>query len=183
MRADTKCKQGDRWLGIDLRKTAMDADAFGLMRKATCTGATARVPGQSSVVIDPSARLETSYTRTGRPRGACRRSTTESSSRKCSRNSPIEGGVNGRTAGEGVGHKTRGQATEESHIGIKERSKDTSESSNRPNKDGEPSAEGEEGRPMIKDQGERPPTTHVLDSERDKRVPEAGGRAESSKGK
>ena len=37
-------------------------------RKATWTGATARVSVQSGVVEDPTARLETSCTRTGRPR-------------------------------------------------------------------------------------------------------------------
>ena len=37
-------------------------------RKATWTGATTRVPVQSGVVEDPTARLETSCTRTGRPR-------------------------------------------------------------------------------------------------------------------
>ena len=37
-------------------------------RKATWTGATARVSVQSGVVEDPKARLETSCTRTGRPR-------------------------------------------------------------------------------------------------------------------
>lgn len=29
-------------------------------------------PGRSCVIIDPSTRLETSYTRTGRPRRRCR---------------------------------------------------------------------------------------------------------------
>jgi hypothetical protein len=38
------------------------------MRKATCSRTIARVSEQSCVVVDPSARLETSYTRTGRPR-------------------------------------------------------------------------------------------------------------------
>jgi len=41
---------------------------------------------------------------------------------------PIGSGVSDRTAGEGFGRKTRGQATEESHIGIKEGSNGTCES-------------------------------------------------------
>ena len=64
--------------------------------------------------------------------------------------------MNGRAAGEGYGRKTRGQGTEESHIGIKERGNGTV---NRPNKDGEPSAEGEEGRPMIKENANQPHTS------------------------
>ena len=64
------------------------------------------------------------------------------------RDFPIGGGVNGRTKGEGYGRKTRGQVTEESHIGIR---RAVMVPVNRPNKDGQPSAEGEEGRPMIKE--------------------------------
>src|SRR6516164_1374773 len=148
------------------------------MRKATCAGTTPQVPGQSCVVVDPSARLETSYTRTGRPRRRLSAQYYGSSSRRCSRSSPIECGVNGRTAGEGFGRKTRGQATEESHIGIKERGNGTCESSEQ----GWGTIGGGRGG-KADDQGERQPTAHVLDAERDKRVPEAGGRAESSKGK
>ena len=91
------------------------------MRKATCTGATARVPGQSCVVVDPSARLETSYTRTGRPRRHLSARYYGKFPERMLRNLPIGGGVNVRTEGEGFGRKTLGQAIEESHIGIKER--------------------------------------------------------------
>ena len=75
--------------------------------------------------------------------------------------SPIECGVNGRTAGEGYGRKTRGQGTEESHIGIKERGNGTCES---PEQGWGTIGGGRGGK--ADDQGERQPTTHVLDSER-----------------
>src|ERR1019366_3295799 len=102
-------------LGIDLRKTPIRTPTFlDLCGRQHASGATARVPGQSCVVVDPSARLETSYTRTGRPRGApVGAVTTERSLRGCSRTLPAGCGVNDRSTGEGFGRKTRGQATEE----------------------------------------------------------------------
>ena len=67
------------------------------VRKATRTGALARVPGRSCVVADPRARLDTFCTRTGRPL-------------RC----PRESGP----AGEGGGRKARMHVGEESHGGI-----------------------------------------------------------------
>src|SRR5215475_8642276 len=55
-------------LGIELRKLPIGAPTTYSCRKATCTGTLTRVTVQPCVVGDPSARLETSYTRTGRPR-------------------------------------------------------------------------------------------------------------------
>jgi hypothetical protein len=72
-----------------------------------------------------------------------------------------------RSAGEGLSHKARAYVCEESHSGIVPM--------NHSNKDGKLSAESGEGRPLIKE--------NVPDAEREGRVPRAGGRAESSKGK
>src|SRR5215470_4270301 len=94
-------------------------------RKATWAGAIARVPVQSGVVEDPTARLETSCTRTGRPRRRLWRTFT------------------GRTAGEGSGHTARMYVSEESHCGILPM--------NHSNNDGTLSAESEEGRPRLKE--------------------------------
>ena len=52
-----------------------------------------------------------------------------------------------RTAGEGYSHKSRGQVVEESHCGIGKEYIPM----NLSNKDGQPSAEREEGRPLIKE--------------------------------
>ena len=94
-------------------------------RKATWTGATTRVPAQSGVVEDPTARLETSCTRTGRPRRFLRRQESH------------------RTAGEGLGRTARVYVSEESHRGIVPM--------NHSNKDGASSAESEEGRLRLKE--------------------------------
>jgi hypothetical protein len=85
----------------------------------------ARVSVRSGVVEDPTARLETSYTRTGRPRRYLRR--TQAS----------------RSAGEGLGHTARVHVCEESHCGIVPM--------NHSNKDGVSSAESEEGRLRLKE--------------------------------
>src|SRR5215471_5866821 len=71
-------------------------------RKATWTGAIARVPVRFGVVEDPTARLETSCTRTGRPR----------------RHLLSKNNKDGRSAGEGSGHTTCVHVSEESHCGI-----------------------------------------------------------------
>ena len=73
----------------------------------------------------PQARLETSCTRTGRPRRCLRQK------------------VRRRTAGEGSGHTARVYVCEESHCGIVPM--------NHSNKDGTSSAESEEGRLRIKE--------------------------------
>ena len=75
---------------------------------------------QSGVVEDPTARLETSCTRTGRPRRLLWRQS------------------NHRTAGEGLGRTARVYVCEESHRGIVPM--------NHSNNDGASSAESEEGR-------------------------------------
>ena len=100
------------------------------VRKATWTGAVARVPGRSCVVADPRARLDTFCTRTGRPPRCPRRS---------------------GPAGEGRGRKARMHAGEESHCGIVPM--------NPSNKDGRSPAEKGEGRPWHKE-NTRPPHTH-----------------------
>jgi hypothetical protein len=84
-----------------------------------------RVPAQSGVVEDPTARLETSCTRTGRPRRHLRSNT------------------DGRSAGEGSGRTARVYVCEESHCGIVPM--------NHSNKDGSSLAESEEGRLRIKE--------------------------------
>ena len=94
-------------------------------RKATWTGAIARVPARSGVVEDPTARLETSCTRTGRPRRLLWRQS------------------NYRTAGEGLGRTTRVYVCEESHRGIVPM--------NHSNNDGASSAESEEERLRLKE--------------------------------
>jgi hypothetical protein len=81
---------------------------------------------QSGVVEDPTARLETSCTRTGRPRRHLRSNTSD-----------------GRSAGEGSGHTARVHVCEESHCGIVPM--------NPSNKDGIASAENEEGRLRLKE--------------------------------
>ena len=81
---------------------------------------------QSGVVEDPTARLETSCTRTGRPRRHLRSNTSD-----------------GRSAGEGSGHTARVHVCEESHCGIVPM--------NHSNKDGISLAESEEGRLRIKE--------------------------------
>src|SRR5207237_1674457 len=87
----------------------------------------------------PQTRLETSSTRTGRPRGCLRR--------KFGR----------RTAGEGLGHTARMYVPEESHSGIVPM--------NQSNKDRKPSAENEEERPLIKENAGQP-NTHPTQSEK-----------------
>src|SRR6516225_11200624 len=67
-RCTAKRKQGIGGVGIELRKLAIWTPTLLKWRKATWTEALARVPVQSGVVEDPTARLETSCTRTGRPR-------------------------------------------------------------------------------------------------------------------
>src|SRR5437764_8636061 len=79
----------------------------------------------------PQTRLETSCTRTGRPR----------------RHLPPKGR---RSAGEGKSHTARAYVFEESHSGIVPM--------NHSNKDGEPSAESAEGRPLIKENACQPNT-------------------------
>src|SRR5215469_4288678 len=112
-------------VGIELRKLAIWTPTLLKWRKATWTEALARVPVQSGVVEDPTARLETSCTRTGRPRRRLWRTFT------------------GRTAGEGSGHTARMYVSEESHCGILPM--------NHSNNDGTLSAESEEGRPRLKE--------------------------------
>jgi hypothetical protein len=58
--------------------------------------------------------------------------------------------VSRRTAGEGSGHTARVYVTEESHSGIVPM--------NHSNKDGKPSAESEEGRPLIEENTHQPRT-------------------------
>ena len=64
--------------------------------------------------------------------------------------------MNGGTAGEGYGRKTRGQGSEESHIGIKERGNGTCES---PEQGWGTIGGGRGGK--ADDQGERQPTVSV----------------------
>src|SRR5439155_23833527 len=85
----------------------------------------------------PQARLETSYTRTGRPRRCLRR-------------------TSGRTAGEGSGRTARVHVCEESDSGILPM--------NHSNKDGR--LVGGEGGGKAADQGEDFSILHVPDSER-----------------
>src|SRR6266566_1185239 len=79
----------------------------------------------------PQTRLETSCTRTGRPRRHL-----------------VKPGR--RSAGEGKSHTARAYVFEESHSGIVPM--------NHSNKDGEPSAESAEGRPLIKENACQPNT-------------------------
>ena len=58
--------------------------------------------------------------------------------------------VSRRTAGEGSGHTARMHVPEESHSGIVPM--------NQSNKDRKPSAENEEGRPLIKENAGQPNT-------------------------
>src|SRR6202162_1834680 len=97
----------------------------------------------------PQTRLETSCTRTGRPR----KTPTAQPGR--------------RSAGEGQSHKARVYVYEESHSGILPM--------NQSNKDRKPSAENEEERPLIKENAGQP-NTHPTQS--GKRVSQglAGGR-------
>jgi hypothetical protein len=94
-------------------------------RKATWMGAIMRVPIQSGVVEDPTARLETSCTRTGRPRRLLWRQQSY------------------RTAGEGSGRTARVYVCEESHCGIVPM--------NHSHKDKQSSGESGEGRLRIKE--------------------------------
>ena len=94
-------------------------------RKATRTGTLARVLGRSGVVEDPTARLETSCTRTGRPRRLL-----------WWQQSP-------RTAGEGSGRTARVYVCEESHCSVVPR--------NHSNQDKQSSAESGEGRLRLKE--------------------------------
>ena len=80
----------------------------------------------------PQARLETSCTRTGRPRGRLQQVWSR------------------RTAGEGLGHTARMYVCEESDSGIVPR--------NHSNKDGTSSAESEEGRLRLKENTLSPDT-------------------------
>src|ERR1700738_1572584 len=80
----------------------------------------------------PQTRLETSCTRTGRPRRHLRLNQV------------------GRSAGEGLSHKARAYVYEESHSGIVPM--------NHSNKDGKLSAESGEGRPLIKENAGQPNT-------------------------
>src|SRR6266705_3529039 len=84
----------------------------------------------------PQTRLETSCTRTGRPRGHL----------------PSNQAAG---AGEGKSHTARMYVPEESHSGIVPM--------NQSNKDRKPSAENEEGRPLIKENA-GPPNTHPTQS-------------------
>jgi RNA-directed DNA polymerase len=77
-----------------------------------------------------------------------------------------------RTAGEGQGRTARMHVPEESDSGIVPM--------NHSNKDGRPSAESEEGRPLIKENTHQPTRSRHRAGQR---VPGAGGCAESSKGK
>ena len=88
-------------------------------------GAIARAPAQSGVVEDPTASLETSCTRTGRPRRFLWRNLSD------------------RTVGEGSGRTARVHVCEESHRGIVPM--------NHSNKDGASSAESEEGRRRLEE--------------------------------
>src|SRR6266576_901848 len=99
----------------------------------------------------PRARLETSYTRTGRPRRQLW---------------PHQGS---RSAGEGSGHTARMYVYEESHCGIVPM--------NHSNQDGTSSAESEEGRLRIK-QNTLPSDTYPTPSGT-ARVPRVGELAES----
>ena len=80
---------------------------------------------RSGVVEDPTARLETSGTRTGRPRRFLWRPQSH------------------RTAGEGSGRTARVYVCEESHRGVVPM--------NHSNKDGASSEESEEGRLRLKE--------------------------------
>ncbi len=95
----------------------------------------------------PQTRLETSCTRTGRPRLAARK--------RC------------RTAGEGHGRTACVHVSEESDSGILPM--------NRSNKDGKPLAEDEEGRPLIKENACQP-NTYPTQSEKRVSQGLAGGR-------
>ena len=80
----------------------------------------------------PQTRLETSCTRTGRPRRHLRLNQV------------------GRSAGEGLSHKARAYVYEESHSGIVPM--------NHSNKDGTSPAESGEERPLIKENAGQPNT-------------------------
>jgi RNA-directed DNA polymerase len=70
--------------------------------------------------------------------------------------------VTGRTAGKGYDRKSRGQVIEESHCGIGKEDVPM----NLSNKDGQPSAEREEGRPQIKENTLQPATHLTQGKER-----------------
>jgi hypothetical protein len=53
VRCPVKRKQGMDGLGIELRKIAIGMPTLSSKRKATWSGAIARVPGRSRVVVDP----------------------------------------------------------------------------------------------------------------------------------
>src|SRR5580700_10348728 len=103
----------------------------------------------------PLTRLETSDTRTGRPRWCLLQDTAA-----------------GRRV-KAISNKTRAHVTEESDNGRVPM--------NHSNKDGKLFAESEEGRPLIKENIRQP--NNVPDTERETRVTRADECAESSKGK
>src|SRR5260370_37228595 len=76
----------------------------------------------------------------------------------------------GRTAGEGLGRTARMHGPEESDSGVVPM--------NHSNKDGKPSAESAEGRPLIKENA-RQPNTYPTQSERSLSQGLAGGRQAS----
>jgi hypothetical protein len=76
-----------------------------------------------------------------------------------------------RPAGEGKSHTARVHVFEESDSGIVPM--------NHSNKSGKPSAESEEGRPLIKENTHQ---SNTLSTQRGRRVPRVGGCAEGSKG-
>ena len=132
-RCTAKRKQGNRWAGYGAPKRCnQGADAVVMCGRQHEQGRYCESLAQSCVVEDPRARLETSYTRTGRPRRRLRQNQV------------------GRTAGEGLGHKTCMHVIEESDSGIVPMSHS--------NKDGKPYAESEEGRPLIEENTHRPHT-------------------------
>jgi RNA-directed DNA polymerase len=102
----------------------------------------------------PQTRLETSCTRTGRPRRHLSAQYYVEILEVHLQISPIGCGVDGRTAGEGYGRKSRGQVFEESHSGINRKGVPMNLSNNV----GKPSAEREEERPLIKENTHQPNT-------------------------
>src|SRR5579859_2172206 len=64
-----KRKQGTGGLGIELRKCAIRTPTLFKEAEGNTVRDASASPGPACVVADPRARLETSCTRTGRPRG------------------------------------------------------------------------------------------------------------------
>jgi len=123
-RCQVKRKQGHGWASIELRKIAIGMPTLSSKRKATRSGAIARVSDRSRVVVDP-RHVQKLYAREpGDLGGACSDPTAGR-----------RGKANSRTP--------RAHVFEESDGGIGPM--------NHSNKDGKPSAESEEGRPLVKE--------------------------------